>query len=107
MKGYTMRLIDRFSRLFLLTIFLTLSPASFGLCKNVDNKELRSIIGTWVLRSIYETSNIKGPSPLEQKKLLETTVTIGPEVLKSCGQSIPIKSTATYQLSAGDFLENT
>ena len=70
-------------------------------------KQLNLIKGTWVLKSIYQTQNVEGPSVSEQKKLLGTSITLDGGVLKACGQSVPVKSITVIEVSSDDFLTNT
>ena len=65
------------------------------------------INGTWVLTSIYPTSNVEGPSPSEQKKLLGTSIVLNADSLEACGQSAPVKSIRASQVSSDHFLSNT
>jgi hypothetical protein len=65
------------------------------------------ISGTWVLTSIYPTSNVEGPSPSEQKKLLGTSIILNADSLEACGQSAPVKSIRASQVSSVQFLSNT
>jgi hypothetical protein len=66
------------------------------------------IVGrTWVLKSIYMTNNVEGPSPSQQKKLLGSAIIFGSRSLKACGQAVPIKSVEVHQVAGIDFLANT
>jgi hypothetical protein len=65
------------------------------------------ISGTWVLTSIYPTSNVEGPSPSQQRKLLGTSIVLNSRFLDACGQSAPVKSFRASQVSSDDFLSNT
>ena len=63
--------------------------------------------GTWVVKSIYKTSNIQGPSVEEQVSLLGTLIILSPDFLQSCGQSVPVKSVVVADLSSSEFLAGT
>jgi hypothetical protein len=60
-----------------------------------------------VLESIYPTSNIEGPSPSEQKKLLGSTLVLNAGSLEACGRVVPVKSIRTSRVSSDAFLSNT
>ena len=63
-----------------------------------------TIVGTWVLKSIYATSNVHGPSLSEQNKLIGSKVVIGVRRLRSCGQSVRIRSRVMHKLNPDQFL---
>jgi hypothetical protein len=65
------------------------------------------IRGTWVIKSIYRTENIEGPSPAEQKKLIGSKIVYSDRSLESCGQSVPITSTDERRVDSAEFLANT
>jgi hypothetical protein len=64
------------------------------------------VYGTWILKSIYPTQNVEGPSPAQQKKLLGTAIVLNASTLKACGQSVPVKTIKVNQVSSTDFLED-
>ena len=64
------------------------------------------VYGTWILKSIYPTQNVEGPSPAQQKKLIGTTIVLNASTLKACDQSVPVKTIKVNQVSSADFLEN-
>ena len=66
-----------------------------------------AIRGTWVIKSIYRTQNIEGPSPVEQKELIGSTIAYRDRSLESCGQSVPITSIDEHRVDSADFLANT
>jgi len=63
--------------------------------------------GTWVLKSIYRTPNVQGPSPTEQRTLIGSEIVIGGTYLRACGQSVPIRSRSIHNLNADQFLFGT
>ncbi|WP_233840414.1 hypothetical protein [Dyella sp. 2HG41-7] len=63
--------------------------------------------GTWILRSIYWTPNIQGPTLSQQNKLLNTSVILSDDEIKACGVSTPINSIEVNHISSDDFLANT
>lgn len=65
------------------------------------------IRGTWVITSIYNTQNVQGPSPDEQKKLIGSEIVYSDRSLKSCGQSVAITSVDQNRVDASHFLANT
>jgi hypothetical protein len=64
----------------------------------------RAIQGTWKLTFIYNTPNVQGPSKIEQRKLLNTSLTYRAQQLKSCDQSVAITSLEEHRVTASDFL---
>jgi hypothetical protein len=88
-----------------LLLIALLASACVSQSTPVDASHIVS--GTWVLKSIYTTQNVEGPSPSQQKKLLGSTIIFGSRSLKACGQSVPITSVEVYQVSGADFLANT
>lgn len=80
-----------------------------GSCVSQSNSvsQWHMIAGTWMLTEIYQTSNVEGPSPSEQKKLLGTHIVLNAGSLEACGQSVPVKSIRASQVSSDDFLFNT
>lgn len=89
---------------FLLLLFLLSASACSG--QNKTANESTMIYGTWILKSIYPTQNVEGPSPAQQKKLLGTAIVLNASTLKACGQSVPIKTIKVNQVSSTDFLED-
>lgn len=87
----------------LLLILLSTSVCS---SQNETASESTMVYGTWVLKSIYPTQNVEGPSPAQQKKLLRTTIVLNASTLKACGQSVPVKTIKVNQVSSTDFLED-
>jgi hypothetical protein len=87
---------------------LLLSLLSVSVCSGQNEKanESTMVYGTWVLKSIYPTQNVEGPSPAQQKKLLGTMIVLNASTLKACGQSVQIKTIKVNQVSSADFLEN-
>jgi hypothetical protein len=65
------------------------------------------IRGTWVIRSIYRTQNIEGPSPAEQKQLIGSKIVYSDRSLESCGQWVPIASIDEHSVDSDDFLAST
>lgn len=87
----------------LMLIFLSMSVC-YG--QNDMANKSTMVYGTWILKSIYPTKNIQGPSPAQQKKLLGTTIVLNSTTLKACGQSVPVKTIKFNQVSSADFLED-
>jgi len=87
---------------------LLLSLLSVSVCygQNETANESTMVYGTWVLKSIYPTRNVEGPSPAQQKKLLGTTIILNASTLKACGQSVSVKTIKVNQVSSADFLQN-
>lgn len=88
---------------FLLLILLSASACSG---QNETANEPAMIYGTWILKSIYPTQNVEGPSPAQQKKLLGTAIVLNASTLRACGQSVPVKTIKVNQVSSTDFLED-
>jgi hypothetical protein len=65
------------------------------------------IRGTWVITSIYNTQNVQGPSPDEQKELIGSEIVYSDRSVKSCNQSVAITSVDQNRDDASDFLANT
>ncbi len=65
------------------------------------------IRGTWVLESIYQTSNVEGPSGWEQKELVGTTIVLNAHSMRACGQSARVTSVREQQVSPDEFLFGT
>ncbi|MHB8615763.1 MAG: hypothetical protein ACYC93_06805 [Candidatus Acidiferrales bacterium] len=89
---------------FLLLLILLSACVCSG--QNETANESTMVYGTWILKSIYPTQNVEGPSPAQQKKLLGTTIVLNARTLKACGQSVPVKSIKVNQVSSTDFLED-
>jgi len=89
---------------FLLLLILLSTSACSG--QNETANEPATIYGTWILKSIYPTQNVEGPSPAQQKKLLGTAIVLNASTLKACGQSVPVKTIKVNQVSSTDFLED-
>jgi len=89
---------------FLLSLSLLSTSACFG--QNETANESATIYGTWILKSIYPTQNVEGPSPAQQKKLLGTAIVLDASTLKACGQSVPVKAIKVNQVSSTDFLQD-
>lgn len=87
-------------------LFLILLPTSACSGQNGTANRLTTVNGTWILKSIYPTQNVEGPSPAQQKKLLGTTVILNDSTLKACGQSVPVKTIKVNQVSSTNFLED-
>lgn len=93
-----------------LTLYaLLLNVLSISVCLSQSGTVDKSHVvrGTWVLKSIYSTQNVEGPSVSQQKKLLGTTIILNTDSLEACGQSVPINSVKVNQISSADFLANT
>jgi hypothetical protein len=88
----------------LLLLILLSTSACFG--QNKTANESAMIYGTWILKSIYPTQNVEGPSPAQQKKLLGTAIVLNASTLKACGQSVPVKAIKVNQVSSSDFLQD-
>ena len=88
----------------LLLLILLSTSACFG--QNEAANESATIYGTWILKSIYPTQNVEGPSPAQQKKLLGTAIVLDASTLKACGQSVPVKTIKVNQVSSNDFLQD-
>jgi hypothetical protein len=88
-------------------LMLVLLSASVCSGQSEKGNESAKAYGTWVLKSIYPTQNIEGPSPSQQNKLLGTTIVLNANTLKACGQSVPVKTIKVNQVSSTDFLDNT
>jgi hypothetical protein len=87
-------------------LVLILLPASACSGQNGTAIGSTTVYGRWILKSIYPTQNVEGPSPAQQKKLLGTTIVLNASTLESCGQSVPVKTIKVNQVSSADFLEN-
>lgn len=87
-------------------LLLILLPASACSGQNETANGSTMVYGTWVLKSIYPTQNVEGPSPAQQKKLLGTMIILSASTLKACGQSVPVKTIKVNQVSSADFLED-
>lgn len=87
-------------------LLLILLSASVCSAQNETANESTMVYGTWILKSIYPTQNVEGPSPAQQKKLLGTTIVLNASTLKACGQSVPVKTIKVNQVSSTDFLED-
>ena len=92
-----------FSAFLLLLILLSASVCS-GQIETANESAM--VYGTWILKSIYPTQNVEGPSPAQQKKLLGTAIVLNASLLKACGQSVPVKTIKVNQVSSTDFLED-
>lgn len=88
----------------LLLLILLATSACFG--QNEAANESATIYGMWILKSIYPTQNVEGPSPAQQKKLLGTAIVLDASTLKACGQSVPVKTIKVNQVSSADFLQD-
>ena len=89
---------------FLWLLILLLASACSGQGGTANGSTI--VNGTWILKSIYPTQNVEGPSPAQQKKLLGTTIVLNASTLKACGQSVPVKTIKVKQVSSTDFLED-
>jgi hypothetical protein len=89
---------------FVLLLLVLLSSACFSQSTPAD---VSHISGTWMIKSIYTTSNVEGPNPLQQKKLLGSTIVLDSRSLKACGQLVPITSVEVYAVTGAEFLANT
>jgi hypothetical protein len=92
-------------RPFVLLITLQVTCACFSQSGLTD--EARIVSGTWVLKSIYPTQNVQGPSGSEQRKLLGSDIVFKAHSLEACGQSVPITSVETKQIGPSDFSADT
>ena len=92
------------NKVMLIYVFLILISVAHSQKPQTD--AARAIRGTWVIKSIYRTPNIQGPSPAEQKKLIGSKIVFGDSSLESCGQSVPITSTQEFQVDSAEFLAN-
>jgi hypothetical protein len=95
-----------------LRITLVLAPSFLSLfmvaqAQKSQGGVIGAIRGTWVIKSIYHTDNIEGPSPDEQKKLIGSEVEYGDRSLESCGQSVPITRVEEHRVDAAKFLADT
>ena len=88
-------------------IYSLLIPISMAHSQKSQSDAASAIRGTWVIKSVYRTQNIQGPSPAEQKKLIGSRIVYSDRSLESCGQSVPITSTDELQVDSADFLANT
>ena len=75
--------------------------------QNAQSDAASAIRGTWIIKSIYHTQNVEGPSPTEQKKLVGSEVVYSDRTLKSCGQSVPITSIDQHRVDSAEFLADT
>lgn len=91
----------------LLTVLMVLILTCGCINQSIPAHEVHAINGYWLLKSIYLTQNVQGPDPSQQKKLLGSTIEITTHSLRSCGQSVPVKSMKISKISSSDFLENT
>ena len=91
----------------MMLISLLLTAISMAHSQKFQSDSPSAIRGTWVIKSIYRTHNIEGPSPAEQKKLIGSKIVYSDRSLESCGQSVPITSTEEHQVDSADFLANT
>jgi hypothetical protein len=89
----------------LISAFLTIIPIAHA--QRAQSEAAPVIRATWVIKSIYRTRNIEGPSPAEQKKLIGSKIVYSDQSLESCGQSVPITSIDEYRVDSADFLANT
>jgi len=87
-------------------LLLILLSTSACFCQNEAANQSATVYGTWILKSIYPTQNVEGPSPAQQKKLLGTTIVLDASTLKACGQSVPVKTIKVNQVSSTDFLQD-
>jgi hypothetical protein len=87
-------------------LLLILLPASACSGQNGTANGSTIVNGTWILKSIYPTQNVEGPSPAQQKKLLGTAIVLYARTLKACGQSVPVKTIKVNQVSSTDFLQD-
>jgi hypothetical protein len=88
-------------------IYLLVILISMAHSQKSHSDAASAIRGTWVIKSIYRTQNIQGPSPAEQKKLIGSRIVYSDRSLQSCGQSVAITSTDRFQVDSADFLANT
>ena len=65
------------------------------------------VYGTWILKSIYPTQNVEGPSPSQQEKLLGTTIVLDANTLKGVWPVGAGQYHQVNQISSTDFLDNT
>jgi hypothetical protein len=92
-------------RPFVLLITLLVTCSCF--CQDGLTGEARILSGTWVLKSIYPTQNVEGPSRSQQRSLLGSSIILKTHSLEACGESIPITSVKTSEIGPSDFLEHT
>lgn len=88
-------------------LLITLLSVSVCSGQNETANEPTMVYGTWILKSMYRTQNVEGPSPAQQKKLLGTTIVLNASTLKACGQSVPVKTIKVNQISSTDFIDET
>ena len=91
-------------------VVLTSSLLGFMLpahAQNAHNDAASAIRVTWIIKSIYRTHNVQGPSPTEQKKLVGSEVEYSDRTLRSCGESVPISSIEQHRTDSAEFLANT
>jgi len=81
--------------------------AAVCFAQNEPEDASKIIQGTWKLTLIYKTPNIQGPSEIEQKELLNTSLKYSVQQLKSCNQSVAITSLEEHRVTASDFLAGT
>ena len=105
-----MSIFGGFKMTFRNRVVLTSSLLAFMLpapAQDAQNGPASAIRGTWIIKSIYHTQNVQGPSPTEQKKLVGSEIVYGDQNLNSCGQSVPITSIDQHQVDSAEFLANT
>jgi hypothetical protein len=95
-------------RLFMtLTLQLAMTWGATSLGQSAQANIPDAVRGTWILRSIYPTQNVEGPSPRQQRKLLGSRISIGKSSLVACRQSVAITSVDVHAVTAAKFLANT
>ena len=97
----------RFDMIFRNRVALTSSLLALMLpapAQDAQNSPVTAIRGTWIIKSIYHTQNVQGPSPIEQEKLVGSEIVYGDRNLKSCGQSVPITSIDQHRVDSAEFL---
>jgi hypothetical protein len=90
-------------------IVLTSSLLAFTLAAHAQEAQKDAptgMKGIWIIKSIYQTQNVQGPSPTEQKQLVGSEVVYGDRTLTSCGQSVPITSVNQHRVVSAEFLAN-
>lgn len=68
-----------------------------------STEDAKIIRGTWVLTSLYKTSNITGIDGTQQQRLLASRISYSSKELTACAQSVSIVSLDVHRLSAKDF----
>jgi hypothetical protein len=96
------------NRAVLMSLFLSFMPIAHAQNGQRDAENAANAIrGTWVIKSIYRTQNVQGPTPAQQKKLIRSEIVYSDRTLKSCGQSVPISAIRQDRVDSAEFLATT